>query len=302
MKKHFFSLSLMALMAMATMTIGLTSCEKAVFDEETPAVTPENANLIIRVAGNRVNDAFETRAMVNITDYCSRFNFVLYKDGQKVESRSQQKGDADYGQVALSLAAGTYKLLVLAHSSTGGNPTVSDPENIQFTNALGYSDTFYYYGDIVVTKEAKTHEIILKRAVTKVTFIINDEIPSDVTDIVVSYTGGSGVFNAVTGYGGNVNSQQTRRVTVKGQTSPIVIPLYTFLQQDAGTMQLKVTAYSAYTSSTNNTVYLERTFSDIPVEHHKQTIVEGDFFEHDSENTFSFVAETDWELSQRISY
>ena len=302
MNKHFVSLSLTALMAVATMTIGLTSCEKAVFDEETPAVTPENANLIIRVAGNRVNDAFETRAMVNITDYCSRFNFVLYKDGQKVESRSQLKGDADYGQVALSLAAGTYKLLVLAHNSTGGNPSVSDPENIQFTNALGYSDTFYYYGDIVVTKEAKTHEITLKRAVTKVTFIINDEIPSDVKYIGIYYTGGSGVFNAVTGYGGSVNSQQTKVVSVQNETSPVTIPIYTFLQQDTGNLQLKVTAYSAYTSSSNNTVYLERTFSDIPVEHHKQTIVEGDFFEHDSQNTFSFIAETDWELSQRISY
>ena len=204
--------------------------------------------------------------------------------------------------MALTLAPGTYKLLVLSHSSSGGNPSVSDPENIQFTNALGYSDTFYYYGDIVVTKEAKTHEITLKRAVTKVTFIINDEIPSDVKYIGVYYTGGSGVFNAVTGYGGNVNSQQTKIVSVQGQTSPVTIPLYTFLQQDAGNLQLKVTAYSAYTSSTNNTVYLERKFSDIPVEHHKQTIVEGDFFEHDSQNTFSFIAETDWELSQRISY
>lgn len=302
MKKHFFSLSLTALMAMATMTIGLTSCEKAVFDEETPAVTPENANLIIRVAGNRVNDAFETRAMVNITDYCSRFNFVLYKDGQKVESRSQLKGDADYGQVALTLAPGTYKLLVLAHSSSGGNPSVSDPENIQFTNNLGYSDTFYYYGDIVVTKEAKTHEITLKRAVTKVTFIINDEIPSDVKNVGILYTGGSGVFNAVTGYGGSVNSQQMKVVSVQNQTSPIVIPIYTFLQQDTGTMKLKVTAYSYYKDTSDNTVFLERTFSDIPVEHHKQAIVEGDFFEHDSQNTFSFVAETDWELSQRISY
>ena len=302
MNKHFVSLSLTALMAVATMTIGLTSCEKAVFDEETPVATPENVNLIILVAGNRVDDAFETRAMVNITDYCSRFNFVLYKDGQKVESRSQLKGDADYGQVALSLAAGTYKLLVLAHSSTGGNPSVSDPENIQFTNALGYSDTFYYYGDIVVTKEAKTHEITLKRAVTKVTFIINDEIPSDVKYVGIYYTGGSGVFNAVTGYGGSVNSQQTKVVSVQNETSPVTIPIYTFLQQDTGNLQLKVTAYSAYTSSTNNTVYLERTFSDIPVEHHKQTIVEGDFFEHDSQNTFSFIAETDWELSQRISY
>lgn len=290
------------LMLLLMMTVGLTSCEKAVFDEDTKVVNPENANLIIRVTGNRINDTFETRAMVDITTYCTRFNFVLYKDGEKVESRSQLKGDADYGQVSLSLATGTYKLLVLAHSSSGGNPSLSDPENIQFTNALGYNDTFYYYGDIEVTKESKTHEIKLTRVATKLTFVINDEIPSDVKYVNIYYTGGSGVFNAVTGYGGNVNSQQQKLVKVEGQTSPLRIPVYTFLREDTGILQLKVTAYSQYKSSSDNTVYLERSFSDIPVERQKETICEGDFFEHNSVNAFSFVAETDWELLQHISY
>lgn len=291
-----------SLLAAGMMAVGLTSCEKAVFDEDTQVETPKNANLTIRVAGNRVNDAFETRAMVDITTYCTRFNFVLYKDGKKVESRSQLQGDADYGQVSLSLATGTYKLLVLAHSSSGGNPTLSDPENIQFTNQLGYSDTFYYYGDIEVTKEAKTHEIKLTRVVSKLTFVINDDIPSDVKYVDVLFTGGSGVFNAVTGYGGNVNSQQLRHISVQNATSPVRISCYTFLREDTGSLKLKVTAYSEYKSSSDNTVFLERTFSDIPVERQKETIYEGDFFEHDSENAFSFVAETDWEVLQRISY
>lgn len=301
MKKYSTGI-FVSLLAAGIMAVGLTSCEKAVFDEDTQVENPKNANLTIRVAGNRVNDAFETRAMVDITTYCTRFNFVLYKDGKKVESRSQLQGDADYGQVSLSLATGTYKLLVLAHSSSGGNPTLPDPENIQFTNALGYSDTFYYYGDIEVTKEAKTHEIKLTRVVSKLTFVINDDIPSEVKYVALEYTGGSGVFNAVTGYGGSVNSRQLKLIKVEGQTSPISIAAYTFLREDTGTLQLKVTAYSEYKSSSDNTVFLERTFSDIPVERQKETIYEGDFFEHDSENAFSFVAETDWEVLQRISY
>ncbi len=293
------------LLAAFVVAAGLTSCEKAIFDEEETATevkTPEDANLIIRVTGNKVNDSYErTRAMVDITTYCSRFNFVLYKDGKKVNSRSQMKGDADYGQVSLKLAAGTYKLLVLAHSSTGGNPTLSDPEAIQFTNALGYSDTFYYYGDIEVTKEAKTHEITLNRAVARILFTINDEIPQNVKYFLLHYTGGSGVFNAVTGYAGNVNSQQEKLCAVDGSQTPLQLPIYTFLKEDAGMIQLRVTAYSEY-SSTKKTVVLERSFDDIPVERLKETIVEGDFFEHESENGFNFTAETDWEVLQRISY
>ena len=297
----------LAVVAALALSCGLTSCEKAVFDEDTPVVekpeeqTPEGANLTIRVSGNKVNDEFVTRAMVDITTYCTRFNFVLYQDGKKIESRSQSQGDTNFGEVSLTLATGTYKLLVLAHRSTGGNPTLSDPENIQFTNALGFSDTFYYYDDIVVTKDPKTHEITLNRASTKLTFIIDDDIPSNVKYIELYYTGGSGVLNAVTGYGGNVNSQQTKVVSVEGSASPVRLPVYTFLQQDTGKMQLKVTAYSEYTSTTK-TVVKERTFSDIPVEHHKETILEGDFFDHSSTNGFSFLAETDWEVSERMTY
>ena len=303
MKNKSLTGSLLTILALAGMAVAsLTSCEKAIFDEDNTKVeTPSDANLIIRVTGNQVNDAFQTRAMVDITTYCTRFNFVLYKDGKKVDSRSQMQGDADYGQVALKLVAGTYKLLVLAHSSVGGNPSLTDPENIQFTNSLGYSDTFYYYGDIEVTKQAKTHEIKLARVVTKVTFVINDEMPSTVKYIGLSYTGGSGVFNAVTGYGGSVNSKQEKLVDVEGKTSPVELPVYTFLQSDTGTLQLKVTAYSEYTSSTK-TVVLERSFENIPVERLKETIVSGDFFEHESDNSFSFVAETGWEVHERISY
>ena len=85
------------------------------------------------------------------------------------------------------------------------------------------------------------------------------------------------------------------------EMSWVELPVYTFLQSDTGTLQLKVTAYSEYTSSTK-TVVLERSFENIPVERLKETIVSGDFFEHESDNSFSFVAETGWEVHERISY
>ena len=288
------------IVGLAALTGFFSSCEKAVLDETTGVeVADKNANLIIRLKGSQVDDSFQrTRAMQNITDYCSRFNFVLYKDGQKVKGLSQKKGDADYGQVSMTLAAGTYKLLVLAHSSTGGNPTLSDPENIKFTNALGYTDTFYYYGDIEVTAEQKTHDVVLKRAVTRVFFVINDELPDDVAFIKYEFTGGSGVLNAVTGYGGSVNSRQEKFLDVSAAAAPVRSSLYTFLQEDTGAMQLTVTALK----SDKETEVKQLSFSDIPVEYGKETIVEGEFFDHYSDNNFSFQAETDWETLQTISY
>lgn len=287
-----------ALFALTLTGAVFSACEKAVFDEENSKTDNKNANLILRVKGSQIDDSFTTRAMVDITTYCTRFNFVLYKDGNKIKSYTQTSGDANYGEVALTLDAGTYKLLVLAHSSQGGNPTLSDPESIQFTNAIGFSDTFYYYADIVVTKEPKIHEITLTRAVARLSFVINDDLPSNVAYLRFYYTGGSGVLNALTGYAGNVNSRQERLIGASGLSSPLTIPLYTFLSNDEGTLQLTVTALE----SDKETVVKERTFTDVPVERQKETILEGDFFDHPSENGFSFKAETDWQISQTITY
>ena len=283
---------------MLSVVVGIVSCEKAVFDEEKPEQPSQKANLILKVTGQQISEDMQTRAMVDITTYSTRFNFVLYKDGKKVESRSQKKEDSGFGEVALSLEPGTYKLLVLAHSSAGGNPTVSDPENIQFTNTLGYSDTFYYYDDITVTKEPKTHNITLKRAVSKITFVINDSWPDSVAYFKFYYTGGSGVLNAVTGMGGNVKSKQEKMVEVVRAKAPMKTSLYTFLQEQTGTMQLKVTALKA----DKTTVVLERTFSDIPMAYQKETVLEGDFFNHYSDNSFSFMAETNWDVLEKIAY
>jgi len=283
----------------------LFSCEKPVFDDSeagdkpTTTTTQEDegkttGNLIIRVNGNSVMPYEVTRAVEDLTTYCSRLNFVIYKDGAKVKGLSQMKGDSGYGQVAFDLAPGTYKLLVLAHSSYGGNPTVSDPENIHFTNALSYSDTFYYYGDIVATGESKTHDITLSRATTMVRFTIFDELPADLARVSFFYTGGSGVFNAVTGYGGDVDSRQEKLWDVTGYTAPFSMPCYTFLQQDTGTLNITVTALTA----TNDTIK-QRVF-EVPVKHHKMTIVEGNFFDHG--NSFTIKGETDWEESEAITY
>lgn len=298
MKNHMKLHKILLVLLMLSAVVGFVSCEKAVFDEEKPEQLAKTANLVLKVTGQQVNEDMQTRAMVDITTYSTRFNFVLYKDGKKVEGRSQMKGDESFGEVALTLEPGVYKLLVLAHSSVGGNPTVSDPEHIQFTNKLGYSDTFCYYGDITVTKEPKTHHITLKRAVSKISFIINDTLPDSVAYIDYYYTGGSGVLNAVTGMGGNVNSQQEKMVDVTKAEAPLVVPLYTFLRQETGNIQLTVKALKA----DKTTVVLERTFSDIPMAYQKETTLEGDFFHHYSDNSFSFMAETDWEVLEQIAY
>ena len=290
------------LMCMAV-AIAMTSCEKPIVEEEAEAAAKElvptaDANVVIRVTDFILtpnDDARQTRAVEDITAYSTRFNFVIYKDGKKLEARSQMKGDDNYGQVAISLEPGTYKLLVLAHSSNGGNPTLSDPENLRFTNSLSYSDTFYYYDNLVVTSEPQIHNVVLKRASARLSFTITDEIPSNVKNFSFYYTGGSGVLNAVTGYAADVNSQQT--MLFGPRTAPTTFDIYTFLKQDEGKIQLSVTALDA-----DGKVVKERQFDDVPMKINMVTQYSGSFFDHASENGFTFTAETGWTVYETVDY
>ena len=288
---------------------GITSCEKAIFDEEELAVNQEQTSsngetgngknegkgkVILRVSN--FNLVPITRANVDLTTYCTRLIFVVYQDWEKVKSKSQLKEDGNFGEVEFTLDPGkTYKLLVLAHSSVQGNPTVSDLENIQFTNALGYSDTFYYYGDLEVKSEEKVHELTLTRASSQLCFTITDEIPEEVTHMHFYYTGGSGVLNAVTGYAGNVNSRQEKNVNIKGYKAPLPIHIYTFLHEDEGTLQLKAEALDS-----NKNVVLSREFENIPMRRNTVTVFEGGFFAHGQ--GFTIKGDTEWNDTIRVTF
>ncbi|MBR1934243.1 MAG: FimB/Mfa2 family fimbrial subunit [Prevotella sp.] len=277
------------------------SCEKPILEENETEPTQQEqnqkGNLVLRVSDFRLVSADATRGVVDITEYCSRLNFVVYKDGKKVDSRTQTKGDSNFGETAMTLEPGTYKLLVLAHSSNGGNPTLTDPESIHFTNALGFSDTFYFYDDIEVTSQQQTHEVTLTRASSMLRFIINDEVPSNLKYIQFYYTGGSGVLNAVTGYGGLVNSKQEMLYNVDGYTQLPPLRVYTFLQEDEAKLDVTVTALDA-----NKNTIVERKFENVPMKRNMVTEYSGSFFDHSSENSFTFKAETDWEVYQQSTY
>ena len=266
----------------------LSSCEKAVFDDVETESSTENevANLTLRVTNIKQIGYNSTRAVVDITGYSSRLNFVLYKDGERVQQIDQKQDDEGYGEVSLSLMPGTYKVLVLAHSSKG-NPTLADAESIRFGKDISYSDTFYYYGDIEVGTEAKTHDLLLVRVSSLLRFIINDAIPESVAKIRFFYTGGSCVLNAATGYGNSSDTPQEKLYNIEGLSAPLTLSLYTFLLADEGKLDVKVQA-----EDKNNNVVLERSFSNISVKRNMITEYSGAFFEHD--NGFSFTADTEW--------
>lgn len=245
-----------------------SSCEKMNVNDFSDTDSGE-PNLVLNV----VTTGNEAMTRAGESKFWTRLNFAVYQNGKKVKGLNQTEGDNGYGQAELTLEEGTYQVLVLAHSSDG-NPTTTSAEKLQFTNAMGFTDTFYYYGTITVTNQQQTHNITLNRVTALLRFIINDDMPANVSSMKFYYTGGSGALNATTGFG-CVDSKQTVMIDVNPQTltKPYTFDLYTIPRESSASLNLTVTAYDPA-----QTVVLERSFKNVEVQTNKITEFSGDFF------------------------
>ena len=277
---------LLAILAM------LTACEKPILDDAAAVsdASPSEANVILRFTQFE-QEAF-TRAATDITSLCSRLNIAIFNsEGTKVKTVAQKEGDSDYGTVALSLAEGTYQLVVIAHSCEG-SATITSTEKVTFPNNK-VTDTFYYYGDLVVTSETQNYDLTLTRAVAMFRLVLTDEnIPSAVAKFKFYYTGGSSTFSPKDGYG-CVNSKQTEIRTVAFDG---VYEIYTLPHTEEDVLtKLTVTALDA-----NDNTIKERVFENVPVIRNQVTRYTGSFFGNGGggqtgSGSFRMTADPDWD-------
>ena len=244
MKKFmFFALALL-----------VAACEKPILDEENSVVSSSaaDANVILHMtqfeqttfdnSGNRA----VTRAATDITELCTRLNIAIFNaDGTKVKTVAQKEADSDFGTVALTLAVGTYRLVVIAHNCDG-SATITSEEKVTFPNNK-VTDTFYYDGDLVVTDARQSYDLTLTRAVAMFRLVLTDEeIPSNVAKLKFYYTGGSSTFSPKDGYG-CVNSKQTEiRLVPVGFPDGMSFDIYTLPHTEEDVLtKLTVTALDA---------------------------------------------------------
>ncbi len=268
----------------------VAACEKPVFDED--VVPMKEANVILHMTQYE-QESFRTRAATDITELCSRLNVAIFDaDGTKIKTVAQKEGDAGYGTVALTLAAGTYQLVVITHNGDG-SATITSTEKVTFPNNK-VTDTFYYYGDLVVTAEVQSYDLTLTRAVAMFRLVLTDEeIPSTVTKFKFYYTGGSSTFSPKDGYG-CVNSKQTEIRTVAPGVTTFDIFTLPHTEDDVLT-RLTVTALDA-----NDNTVKERIFENVPVTRNQITRYTGSFFGsggsgQTSDGTFRLTADPDWD-------
>ncbi|MBR6828632.1 MAG: FimB/Mfa2 family fimbrial subunit [Prevotella sp.] len=262
------------------------SCEKAVLDDESNSES-QSSNVVIRVSDIETGwsagwSGVETRALVNVSEVCSRLCFAVYQNGTRVKYKNQAAGDSDFGVFSLELESGSYQLLVLAHSGNA-NPATTNPNKLQFTNpessnGTGYTDTFYYYGDLVVSGDKTTADISMKRATSKFCLVTTDTKPANIKKFQFYYEGGSGALDATTGFG-CVNSKQSVFVNLDdSQTDQTLqFEMYTFLHAESGSVTFTVKAFDA-----KEDIIYTKEFKDVPMQRNCITRYTGKFFVTDT--------------------
>ena len=180
-------------------------------------------------------------------------------------------------------------------TSSNGNPTMTDPTCIKFTNAQGFTDTFLYSDEVTVGEEQVELNVSMNRIVSMCRFVLTDDIPEGIKKMRFYYTGGSGAFDATTSLG-CVNSKQDVKIDItSGDQKPF--DLYTFLHDEEGVIHLAVSALDA----SGNELYA-REF-DVPMEQNHITWLSGAFFSGVSTTTVTGVTvNTTWEGEQFITF
>ena len=287
MKQYKLSHIVWAAMLLAVFAM-LAACEKPILDDgPVDGGSPSEANVVLHFTQSEDGDFFAdtraathadtpvatraaTRAATDITDLCSRLTLAVFNaDGTKVKTVAQKEGDASYGTVALSLAAGTYQLVVIAHNGDG-SATITSTEKVTFPNNK-VTDTFYYYGDLVVGSEKQSYDLTLTRAVAMFRLVLTDEsIPASVAKLKFYYTGGSSTFSPAEGYG-IVQSKQTE---IRAVSEDGIYEIYTLPHTEEDVLtKLTITALDA-----NDNTVKERIFENVPVIRNQVTRYTGSFF------------------------
>ena len=270
------------------LTLLVASCEKPILDDD--IMVEKEANVILHM--RQFEQTAFTRSATDITELCTRLNIAIFDaDGTKVNTVAQKDTDSDFRTVALTLSTGTYQLVVIAHCCDG-SATITSTEKVTFPSNK-VTNTFYYYGDLVVTDSQQSYDLTLTRAVAMFRLVLTDEeIPSNVAKLKFYYTGGSSTFSPSAGYG-YVNSKQTEYRTVAPGVS--VFDIYTLPHTEEDVLpKLTVTAHDA-----NNNTVKEQTFKNVPVTRNQVTRYTGSFFGNggglSTDGTFRLTADGDWD-------
>ena len=280
-------------------TLAMASCEK-----QTVQLLPDKVSnkVTFKVSSfEQIPFGTSTKAgsAQTLEELCSKINFAVFEGETKEQSIVQSVGDEGFGTVSLQLKQGVHQVVVIAHNGDA-SASITSPDKVSFSNktTTKMTDTFYYYGEITVGKDAQIYDLNLERAVAMIRFNITDEFPENVTQMKFYYSGGSSTLNTLTGLG-CVNSKQTEIFAVT--PSDKRFEMFTFPHTVNDTLSLKVSALDSL-----DNVLKEQEFKEVPVTVNMITSYSGEFFTGGTSSytmsQIAIAANGEWAGEKNIEY
>lgn len=287
------------LVMFGAMVIAMASCQK-----EAVQLLPEGTKnkVTFKVSCfEQIPFGTETKSgsAQTLEDLCTKLNFAIFDGETKEESIVQTIGDEGFGTVSLQLKQGVHQVVVIAHNGDA-SASITSPDKVSFSNktTTKMTDTFYYYGEITVGKDAQIYDLNLERAVAMIRFNITDEFPENVTQMKFYYSDGSSTLNTLTGLG-CVNSKQTEIFAITPTQKRF--EMYTFPHTVNDTLSLKVSALDSL-----DNVLKEQEFKEVPVTVNMITSYSGEFFAGGTSSytmsQIAIAANGEWAGEKNIEY
>lgn len=291
---------------MIVVALLLAGCQKVDFgDEPGKGEKPDKTKPVTLTVAQFESIAFpsttETRAA--LADVATHIDFAVFDaTGTKVAKKNEKAGDDDYGTASFMLGEGTYAVVIIAHNGTG-SATISSTEKASFPNNK-MTDTFTYYGTLIVGADGAQQSVTLHRVVAAVRFILlDDKLPTNLDHIRFYYTGGSSTLNPSTGLGAKNSRQEELRTVAqaaKDADGHYYFDLYTIPKAaDGNTLKLTVQGIDAV----GNTIK-EQVFSAVPVTVNTIMLYKGTFFTGSASaaSAITLTADAEWGATNSYNY
>lgn len=292
-KTRVFPLSLLTLMIVAVSVHSCSGRIHVVPDED------QGVPVTIRVASleQQPFGPLGTKGSATLSDACSVISFCIYTaDGHELYKPqvNQKSSDESFGTLNIKIEEGSYRLVVLAHSSS--NPKMSDLSKIEFqsnSQDRRIADTFMYSADITVQKGMQPLDLDLDRVVGKFEIrLTNDPVPATVSRIEFEISGGGSFYlNSNTGFAPSSSSSSRYTDKINVQPGDTVIEFYTFVCEGA----TKINKVTVNAKDADGGEFKKVILDNVPIARNRITRYRGIFFGEAPINTQASISlNTDW--------
>ena len=231
----------------------------------------------------------------NVADYAdvNVVTLAFYNGNTEVEKITQLRSDAStyttFGEFSLSLQMGSYTMVVVACKVSDSSPFVlTSATEAAYTGAHAF-ETFSASQTVNISSTSAVDiSATLNRIVSQLKVVSSDGKTSDVTNVRMTFTGGSKSFNPTTGLAtdnnGFVNTVGNSAAT--GNTSSSLG--FLFLASDEQTMDVTIE-----TLGQSENVISSTTVMDVPFKRNRKTILTGSMYTNPGV-AGSFQVSTEW--------